>query len=88
MANLRCAVFGTGFWSLYQIPAWHEVGGVDIDPDALRLTTEKALSESLAVSFLLGSATDLPFPNGSFDRVCTSLLLHHLMADQKNDSVA
>ena len=30
MANLRCAVFGTGFWSLYQIPAWHEVGGVDI----------------------------------------------------------
>ncbi len=30
MANLRCAIFGTGFWSLYQIPAWHEVGGVDI----------------------------------------------------------
>jgi predicted dehydrogenase len=30
MANLRCAVFGTGFWSLYQIPAWREVGGVDI----------------------------------------------------------
>jgi predicted dehydrogenase len=30
MANLRCAVLGTGFWSLYQIPAWHEVGGVDI----------------------------------------------------------
>ena len=30
MTNLRCAVFGTGFWSLYQIPAWHEVGGVDI----------------------------------------------------------
>jgi predicted dehydrogenase len=30
MANLRCAVFGTGFWSLYQIPAWYEVGGVEI----------------------------------------------------------
>lgn len=30
MANLKCAVFGTGFWSLYQIPAWFEVGGVDI----------------------------------------------------------
>lgn len=30
MANLRCAILGTGFWSLYQIPAWHEVGGVDI----------------------------------------------------------
>lgn len=30
MANLRCAILGTGFWSLYQIPAWQEVGGVDI----------------------------------------------------------
>ena len=30
MANLRCAIFGTGFWSLFQIPAWFEVGGVDI----------------------------------------------------------
>jgi predicted dehydrogenase len=30
MSNLRCAIFGTGFWSLYQIPAWFEVGGVDI----------------------------------------------------------
>src|SRR4030042_1216258 len=30
MSNLKCAVFGTGFWSLFQIPAWQEVGGVDI----------------------------------------------------------
>jgi predicted dehydrogenase len=30
MNNLRCAVFGTGFWSMFQIPAWREVGGVDI----------------------------------------------------------
>lgn len=27
-ADLRFAVLGTGFWSLYQIPAWFEVGGV------------------------------------------------------------
>lgn len=30
MSNLRFAVFGTGFWSHYQIPAWFEVGGVDL----------------------------------------------------------
>ena len=28
MAELNFAVIGTGFWSLYQIPAWFEVGGV------------------------------------------------------------
>ena len=27
-ADLKFAVLGTGFWALYQIPAWFEVGGV------------------------------------------------------------
>ena len=26
---LKFAVFGTGFWSNFQIPAWFEVGGVE-----------------------------------------------------------
>lgn len=26
--DLKFAIFGTGFWSLYQVPAWFEVGGV------------------------------------------------------------
>lgn len=27
MPELKFAILGTGFWSLYQIPAWLEVGG-------------------------------------------------------------
>ena len=30
MTALRFAVFGTGWWSNYQIPAWFEVGGVEL----------------------------------------------------------
>ena len=30
MSNLRYAVFGTGFWSQFQIAAWNEVGGVEL----------------------------------------------------------
>ena len=30
MDNLRVGIFGTGFWSNFQIPAWLEVGGVKI----------------------------------------------------------
>jgi D-apiose dehydrogenase len=30
MSNLRYAVFGTGFWANYQVPAWDEVGGVEL----------------------------------------------------------
>ncbi len=30
MGDLRVGIFGTGFWSNFQIPAWFEVGGVTI----------------------------------------------------------
>jgi predicted dehydrogenase len=30
MSKLKFAVLGTGFWSHYQIPAWFEVGGVEL----------------------------------------------------------
>lgn len=30
MAPLRFAVLGTGFWSNFQIPAWYQVGGVEL----------------------------------------------------------
>lgn len=30
MVDLKFAVMGTGFWSNYQIPAWLEVGGVEL----------------------------------------------------------
>lgn len=30
MVPLRFAVLGTGFWSYFQIPAWFEVGGVEL----------------------------------------------------------
>ncbi len=30
MSRLKFAVLGTGFWSHYQIPAWYEVGGVEL----------------------------------------------------------
>jgi hypothetical protein len=37
MPGLKFAVMGAGFWSLYQIPAWFEVGGammILLDPAA------------------------------------------------------
>ena len=30
MSSLKFAILGTGFWSYYQIPAWFEVGGVEL----------------------------------------------------------
>lgn len=53
MTELRFAVFGTGFWSHFQIPAWFEVGGVKITALYNR-TVSKA--ERVALKFNLNDA--------------------------------
>lgn len=60
-----------------------DVTGLDIDPDALAIAGDKASRAGLAVRLDRGPATALPYPAATFDRVCTSLLLHHLPTDQK-----
>lgn len=60
MSDLRFAVFGTGFWSLYQIPAWFEVGGVQ--PVALyNRTVEKAerVAREFGISRVYSDPEDL-----------------------------
>jgi D-apiose dehydrogenase len=47
MTPLRVAIFGCGFWSRFQIPAWHEIEGVscvavcDLDPEKSRATADR-----------------------------------------------
>ncbi len=48
MDKLRFAVFGTGFWSHFQIPGWFEVGGVELVA-AYNRTLSKA--EKVAAKF-------------------------------------
>ena len=60
-----------------------EVIGVDGDLDVLRIARDKANRAAVAVNFVEGVATALPFDNASFDRVTMSLVLHHLTADEK-----
>lgn len=64
-----------------------EIIGLDVDRDALRIARAKANAARAPVSFLEGRADDpsnvpmLKF--GSFDKVVSSLLFHHLTTDQK-----
>lgn len=76
---------GTGTLTLMlaQAKPHVRVTGVDGDPDVLRIAREKADRAAVAVDFVEGLATSLPFEDASFDRVTTSLVLHHLTADDK-----
>jgi FkbM family methyltransferase len=60
-----------------------EVVGVDPDPKALARARRKAAREGVWVEFKQGFGDELPYPEGSFDRVFSSFMFHHLPADEK-----
>jgi ubiquinone/menaquinone biosynthesis C-methylase UbiE len=57
--------------------------GIDPDPAALRRARRKAARARLPVRLDRAFAGELPFPDGSIDRVLSSLMLHHLDDDEK-----
>lgn len=57
--------------------------GLDPDPDALAIARRKAADDGLALQLDHGYAAELPYADGSADRVLSSLMLHHLPADEQ-----
>lgn len=57
-----------------------EIVGIDPDPRALARATRKAAGLT-GIRFDRGHSQALPYPDGSFDRVLSSLMLHHLDGD-------
>jgi ubiquinone/menaquinone biosynthesis C-methylase UbiE len=60
-----------------------EIVGVDGDSEVLDLAKAKAERADLNIKWDHGLAFELPYPNQAFDRVLTSLMLHHLTSDNK-----
>jgi ubiquinone/menaquinone biosynthesis C-methylase UbiE len=63
-------------------PKAHVVG-IDADPDILRIARQKTGRSGLDVKFEQAMVSALPFPDKAFDRVLSSLLLHHLSRTNK-----
>jgi ubiquinone/menaquinone biosynthesis C-methylase UbiE len=60
-----------------------EVVGLDPDPRALARARRKGQSASLSFQLDQGFADELPYPDGAFDRVLSSFMLHHLQNADK-----
>jgi len=58
-----------------------EVTGLDGDPQVLDIAREK--SRGTNIQWDEGLASSLPYPDSVFDRVVTSLVIHHLVTDDK-----
>jgi SAM-dependent methyltransferase len=60
-----------------------QVVGIDPDPKALRRARARALRAGLEIGFEEGFGDALPFAGGAFDRIVSSLVLHHLTLEEK-----
>src|SRR4051812_32132541 len=78
--DARCRVLdigcGGGFLSNYLGQLGHEVTGLDVSLDALRVAS--AHDHSGAVHYMRGEALELPFADSSFDVVCAMDFLEHV----------
>jgi ubiquinone/menaquinone biosynthesis C-methylase UbiE len=74
---------GTGTLALLVEEKGARVVGLDADAQVLALARGKARREGRELRLVRAFATAAPFAAGSFDRVVSSLVFHHLTTDEK-----
>ena len=60
-----------------------QVAGIDADAKILGIARDKAANAGIKLTFDQGMADQLPYADSSFDRVLSSLFLHHLTTENK-----
>jgi ubiquinone/menaquinone biosynthesis C-methylase UbiE len=61
--------------------------GLDPDPTALAIAGRKAAAAGIELQLDRGFASELPYPDSSFDRVLSSFVFHHLTPEGKRRTV-
>ena len=64
-----------------------DVVGLDGDPKVLAIARDKAVAAGVVIRFDQGLATALPYDDATFDRVLSSLMLHHLTTEEKQHAL-
>jgi ubiquinone/menaquinone biosynthesis C-methylase UbiE len=85
--DLACGTGTLTVWAGQRMPDMR-LAGLDGDPAMLSRARAKADAAGLNIAFDEGFSTSLPFPDGRFDRVLSSLFFHHLDRDSKQRTLA
>jgi ubiquinone/menaquinone biosynthesis C-methylase UbiE len=85
--DLGCGTGTLAVWAKEREPGL-EVVGLDGDPEVLERGRRKAAAAGVDVRLDEGLSFDLPYEDGSFDRVLSSLFFHHLKPDAKRRTAA
>jgi len=62
--------------------------GLDIDPEILKIARRKVLVAGVAIALHEATASRLPYPDCTFDRVLCSFAMHHLTHADKRRAAA
>lgn len=85
--NEKILDFGCGTGTLMimikKISPGSIVHGIDIDSEVLEVAKKKALREGVEVHLTGYDGFTLPFADETFDKLVTSLVLHHLSTEEK-----
>ena len=79
---------GTLLVTLAELVPGVALAGIDPDPDILAIAKAKAARSNIAVELMVGHGQTLPDPAGTFDRIVSTLMFHHLRPDEKAATLA
>jgi len=76
---------GTGTLTLMIKQAHPQAGvtGLDVDREVLALARQKTTRSGVQIAFDEGLAWDMPYSDKIFDRVFSSLMVHHMTSENK-----
>jgi ubiquinone/menaquinone biosynthesis C-methylase UbiE len=85
--DVGCGTGSLALVSARQVAPTGRVRGVDPSPEMIARARHKAKRQKLEVDFDVAWAQALPFPDGSFDVVLSTVMLHHIPRAAREDAL-
>jgi ubiquinone/menaquinone biosynthesis C-methylase UbiE len=76
--DVGCGTGGVTIPAKLRVGKNGEAAGIDPAPEMIAIARRKANRAGLEIDFRVGMIESLPFPDGTFDAVTSSLMMHHL----------
>jgi ubiquinone/menaquinone biosynthesis C-methylase UbiE len=76
--DIGCGTGTTAMLAKELVGSEGSVFGLDASPEMIARARKKAARARLGVEFVQGVVEEMPFPDGRFDVVLSSMMLHHL----------
>lgn len=76
--DVGCGTGGVTIPAKLQVGKNGSAAGIDPSPDMIAIARRKARRAGLEIDFRVDVIESLPFPDGTFDAVTSSLMMHHL----------